>query len=47
MLSLIVFEFKKNDFDDVLNFDALNLNEPSPPTSNLDASSSETSLPKE
>ena len=42
-----VSKFKKNKFDDNLHFDALNLNEPSPLTRNLDASSTETSLPKE
>ena len=34
-----ISESKKNDFDDDFDFDGLNLNEPSPPTSNLDASS--------
>ena len=42
-----VSKFKKNEFDDDLNFDALNLNKPSPSTSNLDVSSSKTFLPKE
>ncbi len=42
-----VSNFKKNDFDDDLGFDNLNLNEPLPQNSNLDAPSSEISLPKE
>ena len=42
-----VSEVKKNDLDDDLNFDVLNLNESLSPSSNLDASSFETSLPKE
>ena len=42
-----VFEVKKNDFDDDVNFDTLNLNETPSPTSNLDASTFETSLPKD
>ena len=42
-----IFELKKNDFDDDISFDNLNLNEPSPQNCNLDVSSSEISLPKE
>ena len=41
------FEIRKNDFDDDVNFDSLNLNETPSPTSNLDASTSEISLPKD
>ena len=40
-----ISEIKKNDLDD--DFDSLNLNETPSPTSNLDASTSETSLPTE
>ena len=39
-----ISEIKKNDLDDDVNFDSLNLNETPSPTSNLDAS---TSLPKD
>ena len=42
-----ISEIKKNDFDDDVNFDSLNLNETPSPTSNLDASTFETSLPKD
>ena len=42
-----ISEIKKNDLDDDVNFDSLNLNETPSPTSNLDASTSETSLPKD
>ena len=42
-----IFEVKKNDFDDDLKFDTLNLNKSLSPSSNLDAYSSEPSLPKE
>ena len=42
-----VSESKKNDFNDDFDFDGLNLNEPSPPTSNLDVSSSKDSLRKD
>ena len=42
-----IFEIKKNDFDDDVNFDTLNLNETPSLTSNLDASTFETSLPKD
>ena len=42
-----ISEIRKNDFDDDVNFDSLNLNETPSPTSNLDASTSETSLPKD
>ena len=42
-----ISEIKKNDFDDDVNFDSLNLNETPSPTSNLDVSTSETSLPKD
>ncbi|CAL9120320.1 unnamed protein product [Musa textilis] len=42
-----VFKFKKNDFDNNLDFNGLNLKETSPPNNNLDASSFKTSLPKE
>ena len=42
-----IFEIKKNDFDVDVNFDSLNLNETASPTSNLDASTSETPLPKD
>ena len=40
-------KFKKNDFDDDFNFDALNLNKNSSPPSNLYAYSSKESLPKD
>ena len=42
-----ISELKKNDFDDDLGFDNLNLNEPPPQNSNLDAPSFEISLRKE
>ena len=42
-----IFEVKKNNFDDDLNFDTLNSNESLSPFNNLDTSSSEPSLPKE
>ncbi|CAL9097943.1 unnamed protein product [Musa textilis] len=42
-----VSEFKKNDFDDDLDFDGLNLNEIFLQNSNLDASSSQIFLHKE
>ena len=42
-----VSKFKKNDLNDDINLDALNLNEPSYLASNLDTSSFETSLRKE
>ena len=42
-----ISEIRKNNFDDDVNFDSLNLNETPSPTSNLDASTSETSLPKD
>ena len=42
-----ISEIRKNDFDDNVNFDSLNLNETPSPTSNLDASTSEISLPKD
>ena len=38
-----IFEIRKNDLDDDVNFDSLNLNETSSPTSNLDASTSQIS----
>ena len=46
-LDLNILIDDENDFDDDVNFDTLNLNEPPPKNGNLEASSSEISLPKE